>query len=86
MTNKKLILYFLILLYITSFVSSLVITVILSTGNINLSNPLPHQGDHEAPILGQFGPISTVVLILGIPLLILVTLGGYAYWIGALKR
>ena len=84
MNVQKLILYLLILLYITSFVATLVIAVFLATGSYDLATPsLPgHAGkDHEKPILGQFGPISTVVLMIGIPLLILITTAAYAFYI-----
>ena len=84
MNIQKLILYILILLFITSFVATLVITVFLATSTYDLSSPaLPgHETkDHEKPILGQFGPISTVVLMVGIPLLILITTAAYAFYI-----
>tara|TARA_R110001592_G_scaffold332604_4_gene616093 strand:+ start:359 stop:655 length:297 start_codon:yes stop_codon:yes gene_type:complete len=83
MNIQKLILYLLILLFVTSFVSTLVISVFLATGTYELSTPaIGHaEKDHEKPILGQFGPISTVVLILGIPLLILITTAAYAFYI-----
>ena len=83
---QRFVLYLLVAAYSVSFVSSVVIAIILSRGTYSLSNPLNRKDHgHEEPILGQFGPISTVVLLIGIPLLILVTLGVYVYFLSMSK-
>ena len=84
---QRIILYVLVAAYIASFVATLVISIILSTSTIDMSNALNKHdgGDHEKPTLGQFGPISTVVLLIGIPFLILVTLGVYVYFLSMSK-
>lgn len=83
---QRLVLYALVAAYVISFVSSLAIAIILSVGTYSLSNPLDRNDHgHEEPILGQFGPISTVVLLIGIPLLILITLGVYVYFLSMSK-
>ena len=83
---QRLVLYALVAAYVTSFVSSLVIAIILSVGKKTLGSADSRLNpEHEEPILGQFGPISTVVLLIGIPLLILITLGVYVYFLSMSK-
>lgn len=83
---QRLVLYALVAAYVTSFVSSLVIAIILSVGTNTLGKAGSRTNpQHEEPILGQFGPISTVVLLIGIPLLILITLGVYVYFLSMSK-
>jgi len=80
---KKIILYLLLGSFIISFISTIVISILLSCterdmsikiGTIDASTP-------ESPVLGQFGPISTVILLIGIPFLILITTIAYAFYI-----
>ena len=80
---QKIILYFLTIAFAVSFLASIVISLILVGSehdmSINLKGiPLVNS---ESPVLGQFGPISTVILLIGIPFLILVTLVAYAFYI-----
>ena len=83
---QRIILYVLVAAYIISFVSTLVISIMLASGSNTLGDSNSRLNpEHEEPILGQFGPISTVVLLIGIPFLILVTLGVYVYFLSMSK-
>ena len=81
--SQKIILYFLVIAFAVSFVSSIVISVLLACSEHDMS--INFKGisvaNSENPVLGQFGPISTVILLIGIPLLILITLIAYAFYI-----
>ena len=85
LTIEKIILYILVWAFIISFVSSIVISIILSTSSYDLTPPkfIKKNPQHEEPVLGQFGPISTVILLIGIPFLILITTIAYAFYISA---
>lgn len=82
--SQKIILYFLVIAFSVSFISSIVISILLACSEHDMSIKLGKDFDAttpERPVLGQFGPISTVVLLIGIPLLILITLIAYAFYI-----
>ena len=80
---SKIILYILVASFIISFVSTIVISIILACSTYDLSSPILAPKDPEKKVLGQFGPIATVVLLIGIPLLILITTISYAFYISA---
>ena len=83
--SQKFILYFLVIAFSVSFISSIVISILLACSEHDMSIKVPginiDATTPERPVLGQFGPISTVVLLIGIPLLILITLIAYAFYI-----
>ena len=80
---QKIILYFLVIAFAVSFISSIVIALLLVGSEHDMS--INFRGisiaNSESPVLGQFGPISTVILLIGIPFLILVTLVAYSFYI-----
>tara|TARA_Y100000593_G_C4190682_1_gene276717 strand:- start:425 stop:763 length:339 start_codon:yes stop_codon:yes gene_type:complete len=82
---QKIILYFLVIAFAISFISSIVISLLLVGSKHDMSIKIPGTdfvaSTPERPVLGQFGPISTVILIIGIPFLILITLIAYAFYI-----
>ena len=80
---SRIVLYILVTSFVISFLSSIVISIILACSTYDLSSPIPGVSDSEKKVLGQFGPIATVVLLIGIPLLILVTTISYAFYISA---
>lgn len=79
---QKIILYILVISFVVSFVSTIVISIILACSTYDIGNE-KHPDASEKPVLGQFGPIATVILLIGIPFLILVTTVGYAFYISA---
>ena len=80
----KIILYVLVGAFIASFVSSVVISIILVTSKRDLSIRFAGKKySTEDPVLGQFGSISTVILLIGIPLLILITTIAYDFYISS---
>lgn len=83
---SRIILYILVTSFIISFVSTIVISIILACSSYDLTVPsiLPGSDNPKSErVLGQFGPIATVVLLIGIPLLILITTISYAFYISA---
>lgn len=80
---KKIILYILVILFLISFFSSIIIAIILCCSDHDMSFNFRNitADNTENPILGQFGPISTVILLIGIPFLILFTTITYAIYI-----
>tara|TARA_R110001592_G_scaffold18816_17_gene77874 strand:+ start:1431 stop:1763 length:333 start_codon:yes stop_codon:yes gene_type:complete len=87
---QKIILYLLVIAFTVSFISSIVISLLLIGSEHDMSiningKPLLNS---ESPVLGQFGPISTVILLLGIPLLILITLIAFSFYVsvGGIKE
>jgi len=85
MPIKFYVLYFLALCYTVSFFSTVVLSIYLATGKTIVGNAKErrdeHNGQHEEPILGAFGPISTVLILFLIPLLVLITTAGYAIYL-----
>ena len=85
MPIKFYILYFLALCYTVSFFSTVVLSIYLATGRVVVGDAKErrreHDAQHEEPILGAFGPISTVLILFLIPLLILITTAGYAIYL-----
>ena len=81
MPIKFYVLYFLALCYTVSFLSTVFLSIYLTTGKT--VKPAAHRVNqqHEEPILGPFGPISTVLVLFLIPLLILITTAGYAIYL-----
>jgi len=81
MPIKFYVLYFLALCYTVSFFSTVVLSIYLTTGKT--VKPATHRlnKEHEEPILGPFGPISTVLILFLIPLLVLITTAGYAIYL-----
>ena len=80
---QKFILYFLVLAFTASLLSSIVLSILLVCTKRDLS--LTVNGTTfdagEAPILGQFGPVATVLLLIGFPLILLFTLIAYSFYI-----
>ena len=80
MPFKFYILYFLALSYVVSFGATVGLSIYLATGKTVRPKVKPGQ-DHEDPILGVFGPISTVFILFFVPLLVLITTAGYAIYL-----
>tara|TARA_A100001015_G_C14934922_1_gene690025 strand:- start:3 stop:392 length:390 start_codon:yes stop_codon:yes gene_type:complete len=80
---QRFILYFLVLAFVTSLISSIVLSILLVCTKRDLS--LTVDGftldAGEAPILGQFGPVATVILLIGFPFILLLTLVAYSFYI-----
>jgi len=90
MKLKYYFLYGLVFAYIASFLSTLVISIMLATGKKIVTNNVerrdPHDSQHEEPILGVFGPISTVIILIAIPFLILISTIAYAFYLRTTDR
>lgn len=85
MPIKFYILYFLALCYMVSFGATIGLSIYLATGRVVVGDAAErrqeHDAQHEEPILGAFGPISTVMILFFVPLLILITTAGYAIYL-----
>jgi hypothetical protein len=77
--------YFLLFLFLLSFISSIVIATLLATTRHKLSFDIDadESGEGlqftESPGVGQFGSTATAIVLIGFPLLILLVIVCYAH-------
>lgn len=83
---QTIILYIMVVLFVISFISSIIIYIILASSSYDLAVSENSEGLNEIRekrILGQFDTISTSILLVGVPFLILITTISYAFYISA---